>query len=72
MCRRAFSIPQKILKKTKESGGASTAWSKADAMTVTPVKWTANDYHRTINASILDDRHTELLDGLIVEMPPIC
>ncbi len=39
-------------------------------MTVATAKWTVHDYHRMIDAGILDDRHVELLNGEIVEMPP--
>jgi Uma2 family endonuclease len=39
-------------------------------MTVTIAKWTLDDYHRMIEAGILDDRHVELLKGEIVEMVP--
>ena len=33
-------------------------------------KWTIQDYHRMIEAGVLDDRHVELLNGEIVEMSP--
>lgn len=36
----------------------------------TLAKWNLDDYHRMIAAGILDDRHVELLNGEIVEMPP--
>jgi Uma2 family endonuclease len=39
-------------------------------MTVTTMKWTIEDYHRLIEAGILDDRHVELINGEIVEMVP--
>jgi Uma2 family endonuclease len=39
-------------------------------MTVTTAKWTSEEYHRMIDAGILDDRHVELLNGEIIEMPP--
>lgn len=39
-------------------------------MTVTPVKWTVDEYHRMIAAGILDERPVELLKGEIVEMSP--
>lgn len=39
-------------------------------MTVTTAKWTLDDYHRMIEAGILDGRQVELLHGEIVEMPP--
>lgn len=37
---------------------------------VITAKWTIEDYHRMIAVGILDDRHVELLNGEIVEMPP--
>ncbi len=39
-------------------------------MTFTIAKWTLNEYHRMIEAGILDDRRVELLKGEIVEMAP--
>lgn len=39
-------------------------------MSITAVKWTVDDYHRMINAGILQDRRVELLRGVIVEMAP--
>ena len=39
-------------------------------MTTATAKWTVTDYHRMIDAGILDDRRVELLDGEIVEMAP--
>lgn len=39
-------------------------------MTLTTVKWTVNDYHRMIEAGILDGRPVELLNGEIIEMSP--
>lgn len=39
-------------------------------MTLPLAKWTLEDYHRMIEAGILDDRAVELLDGEIVEMSP--
>lgn len=39
-------------------------------MTVVTAKWTLEDYHRMIEAGILDDRSVELLRGEIVEMAP--
>lgn len=39
-------------------------------MTITIAKWTLNDYHRMIEAGILNDRQVELLRGDIVEMVP--
>ncbi len=39
-------------------------------MTIITAKWTIEDYHKMIEAGILDDRHVELLNGEITEMPP--
>lgn len=39
-------------------------------MTVTTAKWTLDDYHLMIQVGLLKDRHVELLNGEIVEMPP--
>ncbi|MBW4419549.1 MAG: Uma2 family endonuclease [Myxacorys californica WJT36-NPBG1] len=39
-------------------------------MTTITAKWTLDEYHRMVDAGILDDRHVELLRGEIVEMPP--
>ncbi len=39
-------------------------------MTVTTAKWSLADYHRMIQAGILDDRRVELLQGEIIEMSP--
>jgi Uma2 family endonuclease len=39
-------------------------------MTTITAKWTLEDYHRMIEAGILDDRRVELLKGEIVEMAP--
>lgn len=39
-------------------------------MSVSIAKWTLDDYHRMIEAGILDDRRVELLRGDIVEVPP--
>lgn len=39
-------------------------------MTITLAKWTVHDYHRMIEAGILDDRQVELLHGEIIEMSP--
>lgn len=38
--------------------------------TKTLAKWSLDDYHRMIEAGILDDRKVELLSGEIVEMTP--
>lgn len=35
-----------------------------------PAKVTLEQYHSMVDAGIWDDRHVELLDGVIVEMPP--
>jgi Uma2 family endonuclease len=39
-------------------------------MTVTTAKWTIAEYHQLVETGILDDRRVELLQGIIVEMPP--
>jgi Uma2 family endonuclease len=39
-------------------------------MTVTTAKWSVEDYHRIIEAGLLDDRPVELLNGEIIEMTP--
>ncbi|WP_089939110.1 Uma2 family endonuclease [Candidatus Entotheonella palauensis] len=39
-------------------------------MALTTAKWTLDDYHRIIDAGILDDRPVELLNGEIVDMSP--
>jgi len=39
-------------------------------MTTIAAKWTLQDYHRMIEAGILNDRHVELIKGEIVEMAP--
>lgn len=39
-------------------------------MSLTTVKWTVSDYHRMIEAGILDGRPVELLNGEIIEMSP--
>lgn len=39
-------------------------------MAVTLARWTLTDYHDMINAGLFEGRHIELLNGLIVEMPP--
>ncbi len=39
-------------------------------MTIITAKWTIEDYHKMIEAGILDDRHVELLNGEITEMAP--
>ena len=39
-------------------------------MTVDRIKWTLEDYHRMVEASILDGRPVELLQGEIIDMAP--
>ncbi|OKH42009.1 hypothetical protein NIES2101_33525 [Calothrix sp. HK-06] len=39
-------------------------------MTLAVAKWTLDEYHRMIEAGILDNRRVELLRGEIVEMAP--
>lgn len=39
-------------------------------MTLTVAKFKVDDYHRMINAGILDGRKVELLEGVITEMVP--
>lgn len=39
-------------------------------MTVTIARWTLADYHHLVQAGLLAGRSIELLNGLIVEMPP--
>ena len=39
-------------------------------MTLVTAKWTIDEYHRMIEAGILDDHNVELLKGEIVEMVP--
>ncbi|XZN89063.1 MAG: Uma2 family endonuclease [Microcoleus sp.] len=39
-------------------------------MSVTTVKWTVADYHRIIEAGILEGRKVELIGGEIIEMAP--
>ncbi|MDJ0845882.1 Uma2 family endonuclease [Crocosphaera sp.] len=38
--------------------------------TYTLMKWTIEDYHRMIEAGILNDHHVELIAGEIIEMSP--
>jgi Uma2 family endonuclease len=35
-----------------------------------PAKITLEQYHRMVDAGVWDDRHVELLNGIVVEMPP--
>ena len=39
-------------------------------MTVTTVKWALEDYHRMVEAGLLEGRAVEFLHGEIVEMSP--
>jgi Uma2 family endonuclease len=39
-------------------------------MTVTTAKWTIEEYHQLVATGILDDKRVELLQGIIVDMPP--
>lgn len=39
-------------------------------MTVATARWTLEDYHQMIVVGLLEGRSVELLNGLIVEMPP--
>jgi Uma2 family endonuclease len=39
-------------------------------MTVTIAKWTIAEYHQLVATGILDDKRVELLEGIIVDMPP--
>jgi Uma2 family endonuclease len=39
-------------------------------MTIATIKWTTEDYHRMIDAGVLEGRQVELLNGEIVDMPP--
>ncbi|MBJ7899706.1 MAG: Uma2 family endonuclease [Cyanobacteria bacterium RI_101] len=39
-------------------------------MTLTLTRWNLEDYHQLISAGLLDGRRVELLNGLLVEMPP--
>lgn len=36
----------------------------------TLIKWTVEDYHRMIEAGIINERHVELIAGEIIEMSP--
>lgn len=35
-----------------------------------PAKITLEQYHRMVDVGVWDDRHVELLNGIVVEMPP--
>jgi Uma2 family endonuclease len=39
-------------------------------MTLTTAKWTIAEYHQLVETGLLDDRRVELLEGIIVDMPP--
>lgn len=39
-------------------------------MTVTIARWTLADYHGMLRAGLFESRPIELLNGLIIEMPP--
>lgn len=39
-------------------------------MTVATARWTLEDYYQMIAVGLLEGRSVELLNGLIVEMPP--
>jgi Uma2 family endonuclease len=39
-------------------------------MTVTIARWTLADYHSMIDAGLFEGRPIELLNGLVIEMPP--
>jgi Uma2 family endonuclease len=39
-------------------------------MTVTPAKWSLDEYHQMIDAGILVERQIELLNGEMIEMAP--
>ncbi|MDQ6674937.1 MAG: Uma2 family endonuclease [Chloroflexota bacterium] len=49
--------------------GVATRLTSMDP--VAPMRWTLEDYHRAIDAGLFDDRHVELVDGEIYEMPPM-
>ena len=42
----------------------------APAQAIFISKWMLGEYHRMVEAGILDGRHVELLDGEIVGLPP--
>ena len=39
-------------------------------MTVTTATWTIEEYHQLVATGLLDDKRVELLQGIIVDMPP--
>jgi Uma2 family endonuclease len=39
-------------------------------MTMIAAKWTIDEYYQLVDSGILADRRVELLNGVIVEMPP--
>jgi Uma2 family endonuclease len=39
-------------------------------MTITVAKWSIDEYHQLVESGVLADRRVELLNGIIVEMPP--
>ena len=39
-------------------------------MTLTTAKWTIAEYHQLVETGVLDDKRVELLEGIIVDMPP--
>jgi Uma2 family endonuclease len=39
-------------------------------MTLVTTKWSLEDYHRMIDAGLLDERQVELIEGEILEMAP--
>ncbi|WP_373547244.1 Uma2 family endonuclease [Chamaesiphon sp.] len=39
-------------------------------MTLTTAKWTLAEYHQLVETGMLDNKRVELLEGIIVEMPP--
>jgi Uma2 family endonuclease len=39
-------------------------------MSVTTAKWTIAEYHQLVETGLLDDKRVELLEGIIVDMPP--
>ena len=36
-----------------------------------PVRWTVADYHRIAETGVFDERRVELIEGEVLEMPPI-